>query len=441
MPIDPSVLRPRVPRLGSITVGRGVAATSTRTGKDYARPQRESTLVFHTNDGLLADAVHTKFGGTIHRDSPTWDYDVVTAATEVPVSTLISLFRQDLVQYAAAKTVRRCDGTTVTTVDGRPSGGPCLCKVEMAAGAERACAPETVMPVLLDLDVDRMGTWEVRSVSWGTAANIAGTLRLLLATGWKSEVPAILSMRTRTVRDRNDKVWEVPELHLTPAVTLAALASGQVQALPGQDDGGSRGELEAGPSEDERAAATLLDVWQNLFERASAVGAAGEVRGWWAKQLPGRAPAELGVAELRLAVDATRAIVDAAEPRHVKAAVPVRVGSGPDGWPWREGCVQCAGLACDVPFSPSEAAAHLAGTHDVTVVVDVEAAGGVQSAAEPPGEGEGYVDEGDGQGAAGGASEPVAEGDGPVPCPECDGVGTVGDGDQCPGCLGWGTAS
>ena len=270
--IDDGVLAGRIPRLGTITVGRGTEATSKRGGT-YARPTRAKTLVMHTNDPEIANAVQVRFGGDIATDSPTWDYDVVTDTREMPVTVLPAGFRQSLELWRAAECVRRCDGVRMTTRDGRPTDEPCVCDVEMAAGAERACKPSTILPVLVTLDVERFGVWEIRSNAWGTAAAIKGSMQALQMVGsGASSVPAIVTMVDRTVRDAKGDVHEVPEIHITIAQTHAALSRPSTAALP------------VAPEVDDRA--MLLSEWSRLQQAAHAAGitdalkAAWRARGW-----------------------------------------------------------------------------------------------------------------------------------------------------------------
>lgn len=316
MPIDPSVVAPRVPRLGTITVGRGKTASS-QAGREYSQPRREDTLVFHTNDGEVANAVQMLFGGDVFTESPTWGFDVVTDATQMTVRTLTSLFRQDLCAYSRSQTLRRCDGVRMSMIEGRPASADCLCVGEMAAGKDRTCSPYTNMPVLIDLDVDRAGTWEVKSTSWGTAANIAGTMRLLLATGLTGEVPAILEMRKRVVKDAKGETHEVPELHLTPAVSLAALTG---DSRPALDSGAADDDEPPMSAEDDRALAVLNEIWESLLERAGRLDILPAVREWWRTRHGGRPPEQLGLADMRTAVEEVRAIVDDVEASMVAAA-------------------------------------------------------------------------------------------------------------------------
>lgn len=212
--IDDSVLEGRIPRLGTITVGHGVEATS-RHGKTYARPTKSETLVLHTNDPELANAAQVTFGGDIATDSPHWDYDVITDETSIPATLFGPGFRQNLEHWRVAECVRRCDGVKMSTQDGRPASRSCLCAVEIAAGQERLCKPHTSLPVLLNLGVERLGVWEIRSTAWGTARQIKGAIQMLAVAGINGPVTGNVSMHTRNVRDTKGKVWEVAEIQVT----------------------------------------------------------------------------------------------------------------------------------------------------------------------------------------------------------------------------------
>lgn len=321
--IDDSVLTGRIPRLGTITTGRGTEAT-TRAGKSYARPVGAKTLVMHTNDPAVATAAQTAFGGTILADSPTWEHDLVTDVREIAVDVLVAGFRQTLEVWRAAECVRRCDGVTMSTRDGRPTGEGCVCAVEMAAGAERACKPSTILPVLIPLDVERFGVWEVKSNAWGTAASMKGAMRAIsLAGSGSGSVPAVLTMVDRTVRDAAGKVHEVSELHLTIARSHASLAAGHDHpALPVPDD----------PVDDVRAG--LLTSWADLQQQAHRAGLRDRLaEDWRARGWAGRDIADLSdddFADWLIHVDAV--VADVSGPQDDDDRLPGIVGSdGPSG--------------------------------------------------------------------------------------------------------------
>ena len=300
--IADDVLRGREPKLGTITVGRGVAATS-RKGGTYSRPRRESTLVFHTDDPQVATAVQTALGGSVYTDSPTWGFDVVTDADEVDVDLLPGGFRQALELWRAAECARRCDGVTMRTLDGKPTDRPCLCEQEMDSGADRSCTPSTVLPVLVRLDVERWGVWQVRSNAWGTADHLKGTIRMLSALGITGgRVPAVLRVATRKVRDTSGQVHEVPELTAVVAAsadTVEAIAAGPAALTSGDDA---------------RARAVLMGDWQTVLARAQRIGGLVErLRDDFRQAYAGRTPDELSVPELRDWLAIARATVEDAE--------------------------------------------------------------------------------------------------------------------------------
>ena len=310
--IDDDVVRARIPRLGTITTGRGVEAAS-RKGNTYARPTKASTLVFHTDDREVAEAVHARLGGEIVEDSPTWSVDVVTAVREVELVILPHGFRQALELWRAAECLRRCDGRTMQTENGRPVSAPCICDREMEQGRDRACKPVTILPALVELDVERFGVWEVRSNSWGTAASIKGTISALQMVGAAlGSVPAVLSMVDRTVRDSENRVREVVELQCAIAKShrsLTELAS-QAQHAIGTP---ALGELPAG---DEGTRLELMQQWSDLQARAHRLGLRETLANDWREMFgsePRRDFADLSVDELRAWVELVRGTVDDAE--------------------------------------------------------------------------------------------------------------------------------
>jgi hypothetical protein len=323
MTIDPSILRPRVPRLGTVTTGYGQEATS-RAGNAYSRPTRSDTLVFHTNDREVAEMVAATLGGRISEDSPTWEFDVITARREVEVRVLVAGFRQALESWRAAQCARRCDGVTMSLLDGRPvSGQPCLCNEEMADGQERECAPHTTLPVLVDLDVPRLGVWEVKSTSWGTASAIAGTLNTLAMMGVTAPmVPAVLSMVDRTLRDASNQVREVTDLHLTIAAgfdQLEALGSVTQRGLPVGPAELEAPEDEPAPeplSEDDARRSELGERLALLRREVARLEMRQAVASDWEQMFPGRErPSDLTVDELAEWVRLVEAhVADAAHP-------------------------------------------------------------------------------------------------------------------------------
>ena len=286
--IDNDVLRPRIPRLGTVTCGRGVEATS-RQGKPYSRPTRSETLVFHTDDPEVANAVQVKFGGDIVSDSLTWEYDVVSEVRSAEVLTIPAGFRQALELWRAAECIRRCDGVTMSTLNGRPTDRPCLCAEEMAKGAERSCRPHSTMPILIELDVERFGIWELRSNAWGTAASLKGVVAALTMVGAsQAAVPARLTMVDRTVRDGRGKVHEVTEFQLAIAnsqASLEALAARSGEAL------GTPALAQLGTG-DEQERLALLERWANMQVDAHRLGLREFLVGEWRSRFPGRSEVE-----------------------------------------------------------------------------------------------------------------------------------------------------
>lgn len=309
--IDDDVVRARIPRLGTITTGRGVEATS-RKGGQYARPTKAQTLVFHTDDEEVAAAVHRKLGGELVADSPTWGHDVVTGVREVDLLILPSGFRQDLVLYRAAECLRRCDGRMMSTQAGRPVSAPCVCESEIAQGRDRACKPSTILPAMVELDVERFGVWEVRSNSWGSASNVKGTMVALQMVGALDAVPAVLSMVDRQVRDADRNVRDVVELQVAIARShrsLTELASEAQQAIGTP----ALSELPAG---DDGARLDLMQDWSDLQGRAHRLGLRQTLVSDWRTMFgsePKRDLADLSLDELRSWVSLVDGTVSDAE--------------------------------------------------------------------------------------------------------------------------------
>jgi hypothetical protein len=276
--IDDSILHARIPRLGTITVGRGVERTSQR-GTSYSQPRKASTLVFHTDDEDVAQAVARALGGQVYTDSPTWAFDVETDRRSVEALALPAGFRQALELWRAAECSRRCDGVTMSTLDGKPESRPCLCAQELAQGRDRACTPSTILPLIVELDVERFGVWELRSNAWGTASSVKGTIHALAMVGATAgSVPVVVSMVDRKVRDTHGDVHSVVELTVAIARSHTALAelAGRAQQL----DAPSLVELPAGAT-DEGARLDLMQEWADLQGRAHRLGLREQLAGEW----------------------------------------------------------------------------------------------------------------------------------------------------------------
>ena len=277
--IDDSILHARIPRLGTITTGRGVERTSSRTGNTYAQPTKASTLVFHTDDADVARAVAERFGGRVLDESPTWAHDVETTARAIDALAIPAGFRQALESWRAAECSRRCDGVTMSTLDGKPTSRSCLCAEELAQGRERVCTPSTILPLIIELDVERFGVWELRSNAWGTASSIKGTMTALAMVGaTQGSVPVIVSMVDRKVRDTAGEVHSVVELTVAIARSHASLA--QLAGQAAQLDAPAIVELPAGTTDD-GARLDLMQEWADLQGRAHRAGLRETLQSEW----------------------------------------------------------------------------------------------------------------------------------------------------------------
>lgn len=290
--IHDSVLGGRIPRVGTITTGRGVESSS-KAGKQYSRPSRSDTLVFHCDDEQVANAVRDKFGGQVVTSSMTWAYDVVTDVTCADVQMLPAGFRQSLELWSAASCLRRCDGVTMSTFNGQPTDKPCMCD---AAGQERDCKPHTTLPVLVDLDVERFGVWEVKSTGWQTAANLKGTIQALALTGRTvTTVPGVIEMRPRVVKDAKGETHNINELLAQIAVSNESMAT-----LPA----GVPVEIGAGQP-------AAVSEWEELLEFAQAAGVVDSLRAKYADMFGDVRINELSEADLGVWLDFVRAELSA----------------------------------------------------------------------------------------------------------------------------------
>lgn len=334
--IADDVLRASIPRLGTVTVGRGVLRQS-QAGNDYSQPTRAKSLVFHTNDDAAADAILSTLGGRHHTDSPNYAHDVeLDPGKTVPVMVLPFGWRQNMEDWRAAECRRRCDGLRMATVDGKPADEPCRCQIEMdTMGAqERTCSPHTVLPVLVDLDLARFGVWEVRSTAYGSARRLKGAIQALQMVGvTQAQVPGVLFTETVQTRDSTGKVWDVLELDVRIAADHHALAqlasSAPVRALDppdlpalGNGDQPPEPTGDARAEEDEaRARQALATDLRSLRESADEFGLRDVLAAAWAERHPdAERLGDLDLASLTAWVQYVRSTVDEAEERARAAA-------------------------------------------------------------------------------------------------------------------------
>lgn len=334
MPIRDDVLRGSVPRLGTVTTGR--ATTRTKDGRSFPQPRKASGLVFHTDDGELANVVLEEHGGTVHTDSPTWGFDVEVDAREVDVMVIPGGFRQWLEAWKVEQCLRRCDGAKMITLDGQTvgvaqggevvDGEPCLCEQEMARGRPRTCKPSTVLPVMIDLPVERFGVWEVRTTGWTSGRQLKGAVQALWMVGLQGGrvvLPARLAAVDDTVRS-GDQVHSIVglELRITahPDRLVEIARSGGGSALAGPSPGAlPSGELPPDPSDaradaaEARARAALEDDHARLRERAEGLDLIGVLSAEWGERFGDLRIDDLLLADLASWVDHVRQTVADAE--------------------------------------------------------------------------------------------------------------------------------
>ncbi|MDX1745965.1 MAG: hypothetical protein R3324_08515, partial [Halobacteriales archaeon] len=227
----------------------------------------------------------------------------------IEVQALPLMFRQWFELWATAKCLRRCDGETMVTVDGRApeTETACVCASELASGAdERSCSPTTVLPCLVDIGLPRLAMWEVRATSFGTAGNLKGTMQLL-GDEPPQRVPMLLSLNDRKVRDAADKVWDVTEIVATPLA-----APGQQIEAPALDRPAPAALMDG----NDNARVALLDEFDRMVDRMKAAGVYDLIREDWEhfRWNDETTPADIGdVARLRDWIEIVRATVADAE--------------------------------------------------------------------------------------------------------------------------------
>lgn len=214
------------------------------------QPQKLSTFRLTSPSELLLKHASGRWGGI----PQPWEgapgegaqYELVTETDElevyVPQQDVGN--RQLLELYTKGGVQRRCDGEVELM-----SGKPCLCDP-----SERACSPTTHVVFILP-QIPDVGVWRLTTHGWNAAAELPGTVDLLVGLAAEGALPAAtLVLETRTsVVDGKTMHYPVPVLRVP--YSLAELQQGGIPVLQGGTvmgkpalDAGGRGELPADAS-------------------------------------------------------------------------------------------------------------------------------------------------------------------------------------------------
>lgn len=221
MAVRPVVVQRRMMELGRVRLGQ-------RGSK--GEPRKLDTFRLTSASRALLEAVAARYGGKVTAwDDPDHDgyFQVITEATELDIilppvfsqadGTPTAPYSQWFELWSGGGCIRRCDAVTEAL-----SGKPCICNPE-----NRECQITTRVSFMLP-DIPGLGVWRLDSKGWNAAAELPGTLEVLLMAAAESRfIPAVLRMIHRTKKEPGQpiKKFVVPVIDL-PQVTVRDLANG-----------------------------------------------------------------------------------------------------------------------------------------------------------------------------------------------------------------------
>lgn len=228
--------------IGRIRMGTSEAAVS-KNNNPFQRPVKLSTWRLTSGSESIARAAAALFGGTAAFNDRIKEWDVITAATELPVLIPPTADDGDIVDQAwelwsGGECRRRCTGTVLTAiVGGEKKVGPCVCPTDYSermalAKDARACKPTTRLNLIIP-DLPDLGVWRLESHGYDAAEELAGTSQILKsARDSGMMLPARLWMSTRTrVVGGQTREWTVPMLSLVHTMRELAGFSDKLAAV------------------------------------------------------------------------------------------------------------------------------------------------------------------------------------------------------------------
>lgn len=237
-------LQRRLHERGRIRTGKKVA-----TSGGSQRPEKLAHFRFTSADRHALDQAAALWGGEVTAwDAPAGkQWEVFSECDDIPVVVPPADFgfSQFMELWSGGGCQRRCDGDTEQI-----TGGACLCTAE----DQQVCKPTTRLSVILP-DIPGLGLWRLESHGWNAAAELAGTLDLIMPAGGAGRLlPARLRLQQRSaIVDGKTSRFAVPVLDIDMRMGELATAARTIDFVTGEIAPGPSftpvpvAELDAGP--------------------------------------------------------------------------------------------------------------------------------------------------------------------------------------------------
>lgn len=156
-------------------------------------PRRLSHFRLTSASKTLLDAAAKVYGGVVRKwsgapDEGMWELYTTSDELDILVPPTLASYSQAYELWDAGGCSRRCDGVKEAI-----SGGPCLCDPDA-----RECQVTTRVSVMLP-KIPGIGVWRLDSKGWNAAAELPGTLDVLVAmAAGGTYLPAVLRVENRS---------------------------------------------------------------------------------------------------------------------------------------------------------------------------------------------------------------------------------------------------
>lgn len=219
------------------TMGRIRAGRKTRSRSGRVVPEALHTFRFTSSDESALEQVAAIYGGTVRpwSDQASPDrFELFSDASEIRVALPRSALTQWYELWSGGGCQRRCDGVTVTLLQGAgPDGGEsleadCMC----AQRGEMACTMQTRLSVLLP-DVRLLGTWRYDTKSAIAAGELKAAVELIEAVQLQGIQRGVMRLVERVGQGRR-RQFTIAQLGLDESLDGLIAGAGRIAALPGR---------------------------------------------------------------------------------------------------------------------------------------------------------------------------------------------------------------
>jgi hypothetical protein len=235
------------------TMGRIRAGRKTRSRSGRVVPEALHTFRFTSSDESALEQVAAIYGGTVRpwQDQASPDrFELFSDASEIRVALPRSALTQWYELWSGGGCQRRCDGVTVTLLQGAgPEGGEsleadCMC----AQRGEMACTMQTRLSVLLP-DVRLLGTWRYDTKSAIAAGELKAAVELIEAVQLQGIQRGVMRLVERMGQGRR-RQFTIAQLGLDESLDGLIAGAGRIAAVPGRSSATPPGGTPAlGPGE------------------------------------------------------------------------------------------------------------------------------------------------------------------------------------------------